>query len=173
MRTTSNTYTFNFEDCPCCTEGEPCEGDTCDHCDNQLKNFNVEFSGVTNVPGCECDNDVANFWNSTSFLITNCCFCECGNTQYILDPDDNFTMGHLQIAYEATQLTVVVDEEGTEGDYTDCPCDDSTITFREVGLVAPYDCENRTPTFVDQVVNGMGTNFRSDWSGASCTLTAA
>jgi hypothetical protein len=175
---TTNTTTFDLEDCPCCAEGEPCEPDlsSCAHCDTQLKLFYLEFSGVVTESGCDCTNDVDDFWNSTSFINGTCCDCECGQSRVIPDPDDDFIMGHTNVIYEATQVTVVVDDLGTAQDYTDCPCADSTTTFQLTGLTAPYDCENQVVPFLSQgdYPSGGGVGpWRTDWSGASCTLSAA
>jgi hypothetical protein len=179
MTTTSNSTTHNLEDCPCCAEGEPCFPDVavpCEHCDTQLKSFVLEFSGVVVNPGCECDQAIESFWNGTSFITANCCDCECGETRYIDDPDDPFLMGHTNVAYEATQTTVTVLEEATDIDYSDCPCNDVQAIFRKTGLTAPYDCENMSGfSFVSQdtyPVGGLGSE-RTDWSGATCTLSAS
>jgi hypothetical protein len=176
MSKTTNSTTFDLADCPCCAEGEPCPPDPppCVHCADQLKSFILEFSGVVTNPGCECGNDPASFWNDTSFITANCCDCECGNTRYIPDPDDNFLMGHTNVVYEATQVTVTADDFATDTDYSGCPCNDVRATFEKTGLVAPYDCENQAGfSFVSQdtyPAGGLG-NERTDWSGASCTLT--
>jgi hypothetical protein len=168
MTSTSNTTEFDLQGCPCCAVEIPCDdigpGSPCEHCDEQLKSLVVDFSGVVTVD--PCGNDVADFWNNTSFVFTNCCTCECSQSQRIPDPDDPFPMGNLAVRYSATEVEVEVQESGTDTDYSPCPGTDSGAIWKETGLTAPYDCENRTPSLVSDTLG------RADWSAATCALSS-
>jgi hypothetical protein len=149
----------------------------CEHCDTQLKSFVLEFAGVTTPdPACDCSNDVDAFWNDTSFITANCCDCDCTDSRYIDDPDDPYFMGSSGVLYEATQVTVTVIDNAMAADYSQCPCDDVQAIFIKTGLIAPYDCENVGSLPFDSQDSWPtpgGTNLRTDWSGATCTMSAS
>jgi hypothetical protein len=163
MTTTTDSTTIDLSACPCCGSPIPCDGGACVYCDDQKRTVRIQFAGVVNVDSC--GNDVAAFWNDTSFLFSSCCACECSQSQYIPDPDDDYFMGNLYLRYAATEVEVEVQESGTDITYSPCPGADSGAVWRETGLVAPYDCENRTPSLVS---NTLG---RADWSAATCAIT--
>jgi hypothetical protein len=130
---------------------------------------NVEFSGVVVNLGCECLTDVADFWNSTSFELVTNCTCEYGDTFYIESGEDDTPMGEVSITIDATSITVNVVENahGTDGSGS-CPCDDVFVEFILDGLTAPFDCNPGNIPYDSQSSPG---GFRTDWSGATCTVS--